>query len=306
MERLKKKRKEKNNFDLNFENEELEQLSIKRIREDYFNTLYSRLFVIICVFLYIIITFYLLDITILYKWDFVPPLEYSILEPGDLIIDIFKFTFVWIIIGFLAYLLFYILKLIFYRNMKQFIKYLEKEILMLGFETKKLKVGLKSFIFINCIFYFIILLFNYQLYSLTNINLLYRSIFFILYIVIAVIIPVILGSYQNKIKILLKKKAYIKIKFKIKSSNNPDDLINKIYLYFQSNRLCLKYNKSKSDRYFKISEKKWLPRYDKFKFISKITPFHYFFEFSTPVNFQNKLLNLTLALREWEKIKKSE
>ncbi|MBY9006956.1 MAG: hypothetical protein KGD63_09365 [Candidatus Lokiarchaeota archaeon] len=292
MERIKKKMKKKNNFNLNFENDELEQQSIKRIREDFFNTILSRIFVIISLVLYSIISFYLFP---------VPNSKGGSLEDTYSITGFLNFTIVWFIIVVLGYFLFYILKLVFYKNRKQFVVYLEKEILMLGFKNRVLKVGLKYFIFTNIIFYLIVVLFKDQLYTLININLLYILFFFIIYVVIAVVTPVILGSYQNKIKILLKRRIFIKIDFKIKTAKSYNDLINKIYLHLRSNRLCLKFNRSKSNLFFKISKRNWLPKSGKFKSFSKFTPYHHFFEFSTPINFQNKLLNLVLLLREWDK-----
>jgi len=295
----------KKNIPLNFENDSSESNSIDRIRSDFFMKILARSFVLISLVIFLLFGFYFFPILL-------PRIGAAAPEEARYIFNLFtdfditslsillSFTIFWCIVIFLAYILFIILKRVFYKHTNILVLYLEQEVANLGFKIKKKDKSINLFIYINLTFYIIILIFNIYLSSIFGSELFLIFLFLLIFITFGVIFPVAWGSYRDKIYIKIKKRKYIRLDFKY-SSSKKNRKYKKLYIYLKTNRLCLKINKLGSDLLVNISKKRWLPRYGKSKLFSKLTLFHYFFEFSNPINFQNKLLNIMLALREWNK-----
>ncbi|MBN1214506.1 MAG: hypothetical protein JXA99_03595 [Candidatus Lokiarchaeota archaeon] len=276
------------------ENQEFNSFLEELMKREFIDTLKVRAFVLISIILYAIMAFYL--------FPYVLSGELYIYE--STFIEIIYISLNWTLIIVFAYLLFLFVKLYFYRSIKRFVHYIKKDVFSLGFTLKNLHIGLNSFIIINIAFYFFCIICRELIYSLARTNYFFIFLFFIIFLILCVFLPVIFGFYQFKIKIPLKNKKHLKVNFRFKYSVIYDEY-DDIFLYLRTNRVCLKLKKIKSKNYQEISKKNWFPQYGRFKFLTKVNIFHYFFEFSTPINFQNKILNLLLALKDWEKFEKN-
>lgn len=125
--------------------------------------------------------------------------------------------------------------------------------------------------------------------------------FLMIMLIISIGIPVVWRFFYDRLIIKLKDKYFISVNpsYKIRKSKTKNSQLLGIYMI--TNIIGSKLNKSKKTIHQKISEERWLPRKLKFPFfVSRVSPFLHFYEFSTPINFQKQFLNIILALQEWD------
>ena len=180
------------------------------------------------------------------------------------------------------------------------VKFLKKELHVLGFEMEgKYKTGLSFFLF-NC--FSIIFLMNigisYSLdYVVTSLNI--RLL--LIYIFLSITIPILRGVLHDKFIIKLKSPYYIRIDLQCKLIKRKEVESHMIKIYMTSNKLCSKSNDSGFKIHKEISEKRWLPRKGKFTSSPyRLGLYLYFHEYSTPINFKENFLNIVSAIREWD------
>ncbi|MFX1237335.1 MAG: hypothetical protein ACFE8P_06390, partial [Promethearchaeota archaeon] len=129
----------------------------------------------------------------------------------------------------------------------------------------------------------------------------YKSTLRDLYLYFGLLFLLEWGLFDDKLRVILKGKFYIRFDFNFKLLLKSDSETQSIRIYMTSNRLCWKRNSKGKSLFEEISSSQWFPRRGKNKsFLANLNPFLYFREYSEPINLQNQFLSLVLALKEWE------
>jgi len=284
-----------NNFlsEINFENEKSTTEFINIIRSEYFKKRYRA-------FLYIIAVCIIYPIYLLFSYQINTDNKSYFLDLQQ--INLIDQVITWIFFCIILYLIFQFFKLAHQNFSPTFVNFIKMELNNLGFEIQRgYKTGLYFFIF-NTIFIIIFILIKIGVSYSYNyiIDILIFGVI-LLDIFLSIAFPIIWGILHDKFMVKLKKKYYIQFDFRYKCIKSKKFESPNIAIFMTSNRLCSKLNRVGIKLYKNISETRWLPKKSKFfSFLFNFSPFLYFHEYSTPLNFQKQFLNIVLALREWD------
>ena len=275
-------------INLNFEDEQGISNSIRLLKSEYLikaikASVYLSLIVIICIG-YVLLQPQMAFLNHLYVLNYS---QYS-----------FKLTLTvgWTLFSTSIYLICYLIKHIKLRLTPSIIKYMKEEIEYLGYEfQKKYSSGL-IFVLLNALSVILMTYIDLEVFSFNNIT--------IGYLFFSIMIPIIWLSVNDKYVIKIKENFYIlfNLHFSIRKRRTHSSGLLGITL--SSNRLCSRFNKPGKNVHTRICEIRWLPR-NGIK-IHRLSPFLHFHEFSVPVNLQKQVLNVILALHEWDNIYEKE
>ena len=180
------------------------------------------------------------------------------------------------------------------------VKFLKRELQILGFKMlRKYKIGLSFFLFNG---FFIIFLMNIGIsysidYVVTSLNIRLLLIF----IFLSIAIPIVRGILHDKFIIKLKSPYFVRLDLQCKLIKRKEVESQMIRIYMTSNKLWPKSIDSGFKIHKEISEKRWLPRKGRFTFSTNhLGLYLYFHEYSTPINFKEHFLNIVSAIREWD------
>ena len=276
------------NFDLNFEDEQGISNSIQLLKSEYLfkavkASIYLSVIVIICIG-YILLQPQMAFLNHLYVLNYS---HYS-----------FKLTLTvgWTLISTSIFLVCYLIKYIKLRLTPSIIKYMKEELKYLGYEfQKKYSSGL-IFVLLNALS--VILMTYIDLEVLTFNNIVIGYLFF------SLAIPIIWLSVNDKYVIKIKENFFILFDLHFSLRKRSGESPGLLGITLSSNRLCSRFNKPGKNVHTRICEIRWLPRTG--TKIQKISPFLHFHEFSVPVNLQKQVLNVILALHEWDNIYEHE
>jgi hypothetical protein len=118
------------------------------------------------------------------------------------------------------------------------------------------------------------------------------------YLFLSLTIPIVWLGVNDKYVIKIKDNFFVLFDFHYSLRKRRNSSSTLLGITLSSNRLCSRFNKPGKHVHTRICEIHWLPRTG--TKIQKISPFLHFHEFSVPVNLQKQVLNVILALREWD------
>jgi hypothetical protein len=124
------------------------------------------------------------------------------------------------------------------------------------------------------------------------------------YLLLSLAIPIIWLGVNDKYVIKVKENFYILFDLHFSLRKTRGDSPALLGITLSSNRLCSRFNQPGKNVHTRICEIRWLPRNG--TKIQKISPFLHFHEFSVPVNLQKQVLNVILALHEWDNFYEKE
>ncbi|MFX0005081.1 MAG: hypothetical protein ACFE9C_07925 [Candidatus Hodarchaeota archaeon] len=214
----------------------------------------------------------------------------------------FNLTINWIIFSIGTYTIFYLIKIILMRVTPSLKKDIENDVNALGFNIKRTRKSWILFLLLNSISVISLFLIELDIiyFNIPILNELFKGLF-IFYLFICLLIPVLWRFSYDGLNITLKDKYSVSINpyYKIRKIKDQDSQL--IGIFMTSNKITNKFEKNKKRLYTQIAESRWLPRKKK-SIVSKygLSPFLRFHEFSTPINFVNQLLNIVLALQDWD------
>lgn len=306
MEGFKIKLKIKDYSELNFENKDNTLNSLEVIRSEF---LIKGIRGIIAT---IIIIFILIITSIFIEFLYAPQHIYNSLtaivcdnnfysvsfdQPITLLLVLY-----WFLFSSGMFFVFYFVKSVQQKFTSSILEFFNKELDNLDLEIQKRNNGYKIYLILNSISFLILMLVVFEIIVLEN-SILDKSfiIILIIYLGLSLIIPIIWSFIFDRYIINLNEDYYILIhpNYKIRRSKEKEKLL--FCIYFTSNRIALKSNKTRKIIYTRISENRWLLRKRKFAFFTyHIDPYLHFHEFATPLNFQKQFLNIVLALQEWD------
>jgi len=203
---------------------------------------------------------------------------------------------------FLIYLSIYFGQLTSAQFSPTLVKFLKNEINKLDFQLqRRYKTGLFFFLFNSLtvvLFIFIIMLITFSTnYILTS--LIIRLI--LVYFFSSVIIPILRGILHDKFIIKLKAPYFVQLELQFKLIKHMEVESQMIRIYLTSNKLGIKSDQHSSNIYLEISNKRWLPKKGRLKFPNFLVSSNlYFYEYSTIINFEEHLLNIVSAVRDWD------
>ncbi|MFX1568769.1 MAG: hypothetical protein ACFFCV_10440 [Promethearchaeota archaeon] len=275
--------------ELNVDNSKENIEFINLIKKEYFTMLF-RVFSIIMIIFLISVIYYMLSYQL-----FISNLSLIF----DLIVS-------WLI--FIVYLLIHFSQITISRFSPTLINYVNEELKHLDFEiNRKHKIGLKFFMF-NSFTLFLFILVNLGInisndYYITS--LIIRLI--IIYIFLSLAIPILRGVFHDYLLLKLKRPYSVQIDFQFKLIKHVEAESQMVRIYMKSNELGLKSDENKFNIYKRISEKRWLLKKTKRDFpFFLFRPKFRFYESSSPKNFNEHLLNIIAAIREWDIMIKNE
>ena len=279
----------KQDKDLIFEDDESTITSINIIRKEFLKKSISSLIYII-----IILTVYIFYLIITYQSDFFG---------NNILINIISrsvfsnLTIAWVLFSTTTFSIIYLVKILYLKFTPSLISFIKKESTNIGFEFEKKYDSSLLFLLLNSVSICILIYMDFDLIQFENPNfsLLFQVIFFI-YLVLSLIIPVIWALLNDKYIIKLKENFFILFDFQFRIRKPKEEDSNLVGIHLTSNRLSSRFDKCGKIIYSRISQRRWLSRKPK----SKLNPYLYFHEFSTPINFQKQFLNMVLALNEWQ------
>jgi len=284
---MKGSRKREN--DLIFEDDESTINSIEIIRKEYFKkSIHSLGYIVIILainILYLIITYQ------------------SELFGNNAIIEAIsrsffsKLTIAWVLFSTSIFLIVYLFKLLSMKFTPSLISFIKKESMNIGFEFEKQHDSGLLFLLLNSISICILIYMDFGVIQFKNPNIsILFQVTFSTYLVLSLAIPVIWALLNDRYLIKLKQNYFILCDFQFKIRSPKEDDSNLVGIHLTSNRLSSRFDRCGKIIHSRISQRRWLSRKKK----SKINPYLYFREFSTPFNFQKQFLNMVLALNEWQ------
>jgi hypothetical protein len=198
-----------------------------------------------------------------------------------------------------VYLIFYLSKSLFIKETPIVMNYIKKELKTLDLKIKHNFLSEKSFGLLTSCSLILLLLIDLRIIKTYNkvvydwIQIILATLFFL-----NLIIPILLGFYYDRYKVQLINDYHIKLDVQYSLKKQKSQTFS---IFMTSSRLSSKINPMGFKLYKKIIQYRWLPNKNN-KFITKkrITPFLRFFEYSSLINFKYNLLNLALALKDWE------
>lgn len=217
----------------------------------------------------------------------------------------FNLTLNWTVFSFSVFTIIYLIKIVIMRitpSLKEQIRY---DINVLGFNLQEKRFSWIIFLSLNSISILFLVLIEFNIINFNNtfLNSFFNGLF-IVYLFISLLIPVLWRFSHDGLFIILKGKYRVSINpfYKISKINPKDSQL--IGISLTSNKIVNKFSKNKKNLYLQIVESRWLPRKRK-SIVSKysFSPFLRFYEFSTPLNFQKQVLNIVLALQDWDMLK---
>ena len=202
----------------------------------------------------------------------------------------------------LLFLLVHFLLLSYNRFSPTLVRFLERELHILGFEMlRKYKTGLSFFLFNSfSIIFFIVMNIGIS-YSLDYVVISLNIRLLLIYIFSSITIPILRGILHDKFIIKLKSPYFVQFDLQCKLIKRREVESHMIRIYMNSNKLCSKSNESGFKIHKEISEKRWLPRKGRFTFSTyRLGLYLYFHEYSTLINFKEHFINIVSAIREWD------
>jgi len=201
---------------------------------------------------------------------------------------------------FILFLLVHFLLLSYKRFSPTLVKFLKRELQVLGFKMlRKYKTGLSFFLFnsLSIIFLMNIGISYSPNYVVTSLNI--RLL--LIYIFLSITIPILRGILHDKFIIKLKSPYFVRLDLQCKLIKRKEVESRMIRIFMTSNKLWSKSSDSGFKIHKEISEKRWLPRKGMFTFSSySLGLYLYFHEYSTPINFKDHFLNIVSAIRDWD------
>ncbi|MFX1558847.1 MAG: hypothetical protein ACFFC9_16480 [Promethearchaeota archaeon] len=284
-------------YDLNFEDDEGIEFSIKLMRKEFIKKSIKLIFAVVGI---IAVYISYLIINHLYKssYGYYITITFAKSYHPTYSLDL---TLTWSFFSICIFLSIYLIRLLYLKLTPSIVKYIKKEFEYIGFQFQRRYDSGVIFLTLNIVS---IALLIYLDFNLVNFDDSFMSFFIkniiVIYLFLSLILPIIWGFIHDKFLIKLKKNFFITFDFQYNflKRNGIDPKLVGIYL--TSNRLCSRFNKSGKSVYKKISEIRWLPRRKKSNSISTYSPYLHFHEYSVPTNIQSQFLNIALALREWD------
>jgi len=269
-------------FNLNFEDEQGISNSIRLLKSEYVikaikASIYLTIIIITCIG-YILLQ---PQMTFLHDIYITNYSQYS-----------FKLTLTvgWTLISTSIFLICYLIKYIKVRLTPSIINYMKEELEYLGYAfQKKYSSGL-IFVLLNSLSVILMTYIDLEVFTFNNI--------IIGYLFLSLAIPIIWLGVNDKYVIKIKENFYILFDFHYSIRKRHSDSPALLGITLSSNRLCSRFNKPGKNVHTRICEIRWLPRSG--TKIQKISPFLHFNEFSVPLNLQKQVLNVILALHEWD------
>jgi len=282
--------------ELNFEDEQGLENSVKTIRSEYIKKALKSI-------LYITIVISIALTYLLY--GYLPYIEKNFFN-GLLATESFtsevsgfplNLTLSWTLFSTCIFLIVYFVRLSQVKFTPSLIKYIERETKYAGFEFIKKIESVGLFMVLTAVDIAILFYIDTRLIHFNNS---FWSIFFqysfFIYLLISLILPIVFIFRNDKFAIKVKNNVFVlcELHYNVRKKKEYDP--NLLGIVLTSNRLCSKFDKSGKYVYSKISEDRWLTKNEP----STISPFLHFEEFSVPFNFQKQFLNIVLALNDWE------
>lgn len=213
------------------------------------------------------------------------------------------YQFIFILINVFLTLFFavrYIIDFTYQRISPSLIKYLINELNEFGFKVEmRYHNKLQNSLILTPFFLLTILInlaFSFYLSDFV-ISVLLR--FFIMYIFILLIIPILTGKLNDRISFHLRLDYYISIFLRINLFKHRYLDSNAIKIHMKSSLLFSGKNAQKLKELRKISEKRRLKKSHSIILLQFKTKY-YFDEKSTIINYKRQFINLVLAIREWD------
>jgi len=282
--------------ELNFEDEQGFNDSVKTIRSEYIKKALKSI-------LYISIVLTIILSNLLY--GYLPYIEENFFtgllatdssSSGGYVLSL-NLTLSWTLFSSSIFLIIYFIKVGQVKFTPSLIKYIERETKYAGFEFRKKIESVGLFLVLTTVSTTILFYIDTRLiqFSHTFWSIFFRYSFF-MYLLLSLVLPIIFIFRNDKFVIKVKDNVFVlcDLHFNLRKKKEYDP--NLLGIILTSNRLCSKFDKSGKYIYSKISENRWLIRNEP----STIYPFLYFEEYSVPFNFQKQFLNIVLALDEWE------
>ena len=282
--------------ELNFEDEQGYQASVKTIRSEYVKKALKSA-VYISIVISVAITYLLYAYLPYIKVNFFNKLLTTENLSSETASFPLNLTISWALFSTCIFLVIYFVRLGQVKFTPSLIKYIEKETKYAGFEFIQKIESVGIFIILTAVS---IAIFFYIDTRLIQFNDTFWSLFFqysfFAYLLVNLILPIILIYRNDKFVIKVKDNVFVlcELHYKVRKKKGYDP--NLLGIILTSNRLCSKFDQSGKYIYSKISEDRWLIRNEP----STIKPFLHFEEYSVPLNFQKQFLNIVLALHDWE------
>jgi hypothetical protein len=208
----------------------------------------------------------------------------------------------WTIISIGVFSILYSFNLIIKKYTPSLREYIKYEINSLGLKIHKKRKSILIFLLLSCFSIPLLLLLDLNIIQLNNLlaKILFR-LFMYIFLFLCISVPVLWSFLYDGLTVKLKGnyEIFIYPNHKFRRIKRKESKLVEIYMI--SNKIALNLKNSKRELYSKIAGARWLPRIKKFKiFKFRLNLYLRFSEFSTPINLQKKLLNLILALQEWD------
>lgn len=275
-------------FDLNFEDEQEISNSIRLLKSEYMlkaikASIYLSIIIVICIG-YILLQPHLTFLNHIYI------INYSDFS--------FKLTLTigWTLFSTSIFLVCYLIKYIQSRLTPSIIKYMKEELNHLGYTFQKKYTSGLIFVLLNSLSVILMTYIDLQVLNFNNI--------IVGYLFFSLVIPIIWLGVNDKYVIKIKENFYLLFDLHFSFRKASGDSPALLGIKLSSSRLCSRFNKPGKNVHTRICEIRWLPR--KGTKIQKLSPFLHFHEFSVPVNLQKQVLNVILALHEWDNIYEKE
>lgn len=276
---------------LNFEDEQGISNSIRLLKSEFIvkaikATIYLSIIIVICIG-YIFLQPRLTFVNHIYIANYSP---YSIK---------LTLTVGWTLFSTSIFLICYIIKYLQVKFTPSIIKYMKEELNYLGYDfQKKYSSGL-LFVLLNSLSIILMTYTDLEVFVFNNTiqSILFRNLI-IGYLFFSLALPIIWLGLNDKYVIKIKENFYILFDFHFSLRKRHSDTLALLGITLSSNRLCSRFNKPGKHVHTRICQIRWLPRTG--TKIKNYSPYLHFHEFSVPVNLQKQVLNVILALREWD------
>lgn len=191
-----------------------------------------------------------------------------------------------------------ILYLIFRTNAKMsptLLKFIEKQLEEFNLDLKRRTKYIYYYLLLNSLSIIIMGMIFFTKFSIpSTLNSFYYG-----FLIFCLIYPLLIGAKKDKYFVNLKGDYEIEFNFRGKALKLKNEKVLTIGIYMISNPLCFKWESSKTSILNEISNKHWLPKSGRFQIIP-FSVYSYFYEYATVLNFEERFLNLSLAVKEWD------
>jgi len=287
------KRLLKRDSNLNFEDEQGISNSIHLLKSEFLMktikaSIYISLILLIC------LGYILLDFKP--KIVFLNYIQIANFRPYSLNLNL---TIGWTLFSSSIFLIFYLIKYIRLKFTPSLLKYIKEELNYIGFDFQKKYTSGLLFVLLNSIsiVFMIYMDFEVLVFDNTIFSIFMRNLI-IGYLVFSLVLPIIWIGLNDKYVVKIKENIFILFDFQYPIIKRKDHSPTLLGISLSSNRLCSRFNKPGKNAHTKICEIRWLPRNG--NKVQKLSPFLHFHEFSVPINLQKQVLNIILALHEWD------